>query len=633
MEEKSKSTFRSALRGKKKKTVAFSEPTYVNYSDMEYSSDEEDVDEHFDSQVQDGDHAEAGTDTNAGGDADAHAEAQDQLHQQQQKQRQEDQHDGQGGVDEEQHFTDDAMMDESARVEPLKPKAHKEAASPAAATAAAPEPSKEDVDEKDDDGPSDVEQLETKPDGPSRSRNGTVRNTDSFFKDETVETKKITLTPNLLRDDNTTPRPSAESKELKQRPSLDKVEKMEREMQPDKKDDRKKKDKKSGGIRGFFSRKDKKRSVDDDDDSFGKRSMDAENEHDDGRSDLRHGHASPEKSGLQRQPSKLQKQQPRTEPSPTRRPGSASQKSSTRELANYIVSENRNDVSNVPPATMRIVQEQQQQQQREEEEEAVHLPTAGRRGQSQPGEPVRPGSSHKEDRSGLSKMKLSRSAGADKPNKVEKPQKVTRAKSRVELDDFDSSDEEAAAATGAKPSQDHQDGAQRPQLPGAYPDSFASGQNASSNKQASDDVAATMTRASGDGDEAPERLSESPVQVSNDPPGLTGDMSSQEDASSKSPSPELVDTNEAARRAQDSMTSSTSTNNSRGSSWNDAKLRAFFDSDSDIRDMLVVVYDKSDVVPAGPDHPLVGSLFREQNAKLAEITTVRDLYIPDELAK
>ena len=35
----------------------------------------------------------------------------------------------------------------------------------------------------------------------SRSRNGTVRNTDSFFKDDSIETKKISLTPNLLRDE------------------------------------------------------------------------------------------------------------------------------------------------------------------------------------------------------------------------------------------------------------------------------------------------------------------------------------------------------------------------------------------------------------------------------------------------
>lgn len=48
-----------------------------------------------------------------------------------------------------------------------------------------------------------------------KSRKGTVRNTDSFFKDDSVETRKITLTPNLLRDDssNSTIK-SNESKEV-----------------------------------------------------------------------------------------------------------------------------------------------------------------------------------------------------------------------------------------------------------------------------------------------------------------------------------------------------------------------------------------------------------------------------------
>ena len=44
----------------------------------------------------------------------------------------------------------------------------------------------------------------------SRSRKGNVRNTDSFFKDENLETRKINLTPSLLRDDSsrTTNKPS-----------------------------------------------------------------------------------------------------------------------------------------------------------------------------------------------------------------------------------------------------------------------------------------------------------------------------------------------------------------------------------------------------------------------------------------
>ena len=48
-----------------------------------------------------------------------------------------------------------------------------------------------------------------------RSRKGTVRNTDSFFKDDTVETRKISLTPNLLRDDSSSSTGrSSENKEV-----------------------------------------------------------------------------------------------------------------------------------------------------------------------------------------------------------------------------------------------------------------------------------------------------------------------------------------------------------------------------------------------------------------------------------
>ena len=47
-----------------------------------------------------------------------------------------------------------------------------------------------------------------------RSRNGVVRNTDSFFKDDTVETKKISLTPNLLRDDSNTNSMASDPKEV-----------------------------------------------------------------------------------------------------------------------------------------------------------------------------------------------------------------------------------------------------------------------------------------------------------------------------------------------------------------------------------------------------------------------------------
>ncbi|GKT95878.1 SH3 domain-containing protein [Colletotrichum tofieldiae] len=248
-----------------------------------------------------------------------------------------------------------------------------------------------------------------------------------------------------------------------------------------------------------------------------------------------------------------------------------------------------------------------------------------------------------QEKSSLSKIIPSRNGSSDKP------QKVTKAKSRVELDDFDSSSsgEEVEPAPAEPPVQQQaeqitkEEKLARP-LPGAFPDSYMSTQSGASAQTDKTVTPTTQPQPQPQPNAAErekDRLSESPVQVSpvtpSNPPALMVDTSSQE-GHSTSPSPELIEAEEAGRhRAQDSMTaSSTSTGGSTtGSSWNDTKLRAFFDSSSDIRDMLVVVYDKSDVPPAGPEHPVAGSLFREQNAKLAEITTQLDNMLGDWLAR
>ncbi|EFQ25275.1 SH3 domain-containing protein [Colletotrichum graminicola M1.001] len=583
--EKSKSTFKTALR-KKKKTVAFAAPTFVDYSDYDYSSDEEDADELI---------------------------SQQQVAQQQQQQQQ----------STTRQSTEERMDDDTAKVEPLKPRATKEVKTvePAKAEEASEDDSKRDSGE-----------IFEKPEGPSRSRNGTVRNTDSFFKDETVETKKITLTPNLLRDDSGSRPSTTESVQVKQRPSLDKIDK---ELQPDKKEDKKKKDKKekdkkTSTIRSFFSRKDKKKSTDDDDESFGKRSMDIVTESQDREEEELKEPLSPRGDGPQRNTtSKLQKQQPRVEPSPSRKSGAAStpQKSATRELSEFISSEGRpNNVSHVPPASMRIVEDDSSDTDVAAQQQRIKSPETTR--------------STPQGNSSLSKIIPSRTGGSDKP------QKVIKAKSRVELDDFDSSSgEEAEPASTEPPVQQlaeqvtKEEKTDRP-LPGAFPDSYMSTRSGAS-AQSDQTVILAQPQPSQPtaAEREKDRLSESPVQVSpitpNNPPALMVDTSSQE-GHSTSPSPELIEAEEAGRhRAQDSMTaSSTSTGGSTSSSsWNDTKLRAFFDSSSDIRDMLVVVYDKSDVPPAGPEHPVAGSLFREQNAKLAEITTQLDNMLGDWLAR
>ena len=57
--------------------------------------------------------------------------------------------------------------------------------------------------------------------------------------------------------------------------------------------------------------------------------------------------------------------------------------------------------------------------------------------------------------------------------------------------------------------------------------------------------------------------------------------------------------------------------------WSDASLRAYMDNDDDIRDLLVIVHDKSNVVPA-PDHPFTGNLFSNEKSRLAEMQSSLD---------
>ncbi len=555
--EKTKNPLKSAMRRRKAKTVTFTAPTYVDYSEIEYSTEEEDGEDDGPVQRQ------------------VAQQKQNQTEQQAAAQK---------------ATTEMADEDESARVEPLRPRGQKLAKIDTTKT-----DEKTDVDENslNSAGRSSDEMFEGKPE--RVSKNGTVRNTDSFFRDESIETKKITLTPGLLRDDNE-PRGSSDSKEVRQRPSLDRLEK---ELVPDKvKDDKKKKDKKDkdkdkkpSGIRSFFSRKDRKKSIDDDDDSFGKRSMDmgiAEAE--ESRAEAE---SSPDKSvAPQRNASKLLKLQQRSETSPTRKPALI-----TTQL------KQPNTVENVPPASssLRMVESE----------------------------------SLENVQNSLQKDNKSRSIV---PKTVQlsvdaAPQKVTRAKTRVELDDFDSSQEEEAAAepnwpppetqqTQQSQQQPREEQLQRPTLPGSYPDSYLDNQTSMSQQQQQ-----TEPEAASANQTVQQSRTESPDLVSplspttTKPPPLITDTSSQEDRSSpiSSPSPEPADADERTHRNQDSIATSTSATTT--STWNDSSLRAFFDSGSEIRDLLTVVYDKSDIPPAGPEHPVVG-LFREPNAKLAEITTV-----------
>ncbi|KJK87890.1 hypothetical protein H633G_08250 [Metarhizium anisopliae BRIP 53284] len=550
-----KSSFKSMRR--RRKTVTFADPTYVDYSDFDYSTDDEDIEELFGSQ------------TNT----------------QHQKEQQQDKQNG----------AEDAITDETAKVEPLKTRPSNEEKVAAESV--------KDVRTDDDDTRSSEESIDEKPEGPSRSRNGTVRNTDSFFKDESVETKKITLTPNLLRDDNT-PRQSSDSttKDARSGSSLDK---MDRELVSDKekkkmKDkDKKDKDKKPGGLRGFFSRKDKKKTSEDDDESFGKRSMDIMSESRDSEDRSLEEPLSPDRAASQRQPSKLQKS------APSNKAAGVVQKSV--ELSSYLAEGRTNDVSSVPPASMRLVDPDTNEAQDEPVNQTQTRDASRERSASS--------ASQKEEKSVMSKLVPSRSAGDPKP------QKTVKAKMRMELDTSDSSELEEAhtvrpnAASGALAEPEHRNQTDQPT------------RSRVDNSQTPTTAGAARAQQSPI-DQTLERNGSSPPANASNPPALMVDTSSPEgDSPEASPSPEPEET------VDDVARESSSASSGKEGAWDDTKLRAFFDESDHIRDLLAVVYDKTNVEPAGIDHPVVGGLFREQNAKLAEITTQLDNMLGDWLAR
>lgn len=463
------------------------------------------------------------------------------------------------------------------------------------------------------------------------SRNGTLRNTDSFFKDDNVETRKITLTPNLLRDDSSgSTMRSFDSKEWG--PSLESLEK--NGFADKSKEDKKKKEKKPGMLSGLFKRKDKKPKSNQDpeysdvekqseefgrgspqskgsDDSPTERSLSEKDSSTQPQRQTSKGKLQKSPRGGDVSPSKNRQAVPETgSPEPTTQQSSASPNSKPSEQQNA--------------GTMRLVSP--------ELEDASEETS---RNQSPDPSP--------EQRSGSNSASRLTNMLGRAPSET-RPEKVKKAKQRVQLDDFDSSpDEEKSADPFADPVDEPEE-------------SF---------------------RSRGDSDAA-ERLSESPVHISptdaqppenelsqdrdqepdpHKPPDLTGDTSSQDSRSispvstpsprespstslpsapnltasrpAGSPSPTTltpllapapipptrpapIPTHELSHSPPPSSTTSLP-------AWSDASLRSYLDDGSDIRDMLLVVHDTSGVVPVGPDHPIMAGLFVEERGVVKEL--------------
>ncbi|KAK5699182.1 protein phosphatase regulator [Elasticomyces elasticus] len=594
--EKSRNPLNKVLRRRNAKTVQFAAPTYVEASDYDYSSDEEEqpatdlqrtTAAATTTQVEEPQQAVVAEEEIA---ADARAEDGDErggaAHR--------------GSFDREQAATHTPSIDEPQ----LSPKL--------------------------------VDKTEA---APLKSKKG--RNRDSFLKDET-ETRKITLTPGLLREDSVSLK-SVSSESTRNGSTENLVKTASPPEQPAKKDakDKKKEKPKGGMLSGLFKskKKDKKAAqVDAGADSDAeKASLEIKRaESPRGRSAAGNGanspldkrYAAPTASAQQEAQAKaaqahgkLQKQPPSQTSSPIRETAKQSGPFVAELQGSEVAHEMATGQEAVPTdASRRPEQEMGQQQQQREGEGA------------------------------LSAIKGILSPTTDTHTK---PLKAKRSKQRMELDDFDSADEESDSSPNPFVEQE-----ELRQRQTSEPDGGAAKERLSEspveitpgtfmNMHGTEIVHIPTPGEDEDEEEDPmERVDTSPTIIEHPPEPAEeepeheteheNDVQEEDDdptPTARSPQPSIP-TNSAPRinvpptREMSADDSSTATADSSQllspisypttpsisqMAWSDSSLRSWLDDGSEVRDMLTMIHAKSDnIEPVSADHPMMAGLYVDQ---------------------
>ncbi|RKF71804.1 putative sh3 domain protein [Golovinomyces cichoracearum] len=383
----------------------------------------------------------------------------------------------------------------------------------------------------------------------NKSRSGSHRNTDSFFQDDSVETRKITLTPNLLRDDSTSP-PLSLSNELKDQKlhSLDKTGKESPDVGKDKKErkEKKEKEKKPGMLSGLFKRKDRKnKSIDEDiDEILGMKqlneplqsSLELNRDHDEVQED--------QKVRIQEtktQSSNLEKQS-----------GSGDSPLGDSRQSKVLGSSDSGTVDRFEPSP-KIVPGTVTEEKSAEEHGSIS------------------------DSSASTSVTEQFRTGNDPVDVTRTDIKTFKSNTVTSHGDIDSSTSLTATATDSAISSKDK--------PSETPMPITSTNESNVNSQT-----------------------------------LVADNSSQDGSSSPISSASLESLKNKDLSTKPSIGNSTALATI-NTSWNDVNLKTYFENNFEIKDMLINVFDNSGVIPAGPEHPLTGNLFKEENVMLADIAS------------
>ncbi|RMZ91915.1 hypothetical protein DV736_g865, partial [Chaetothyriales sp. CBS 134916] len=548
--EKSKNPLKKAMRRRNAKTVQFTAPTYYEPSEYDYSDDEE----ADDSQLEPGDAGE-------GGDlAEEHEATQHQVE------------DIVGPTQDNQHY------DDNVAVNGLQKTTSNESIHDDQPTSQV-KPSTPD--------PSPVSSSSQEP--VSRSRKGVVRNTDSFFKDDTAETKKISLTPRLLRGDlDIGPN---EQSELRQRPSEETFDKI---LHVDEKPKEQPKKEKKGMLSGLFKRKDKTAKVQISQDRPEKTSEDS----------LPHSPVSKDSldsfTGPERKPSKLQKTPP-TQPGPGLSP--TEPRAPQPDQAVGPTSAVPPAPSGPAPAPPNITHEVDHSDEPDrvqdplsvQTRDAQFTPSTGRSASVQGESTANASISDNPQSSVATESELSRASDLSPRSRV-----------RSALAADDSEDDETSAGDLQLQKQWSVSPVNETQRRHRRNDSGMEISPISST--AAHDGPARNQHESLFADEPnhAEEKSTSPTQAAGSTP-----IDFEATSSTSKPSPSTATTH--------TLSTSRST-----PTWSDASLRTYLESDQDIKDLLIIVHDRANVPPVSPDHPLVANLFSTERTKLTEMQSQLD---------
>jgi len=463
-----------------------------------------------------------------------------------------------------------------------------------------------------------IDELQTSPKyadnteaAPLKSRK--TRNTDSFLKDDSIETRKITITPGLLREESSGK--TSSSSEVVRNDSLESIVKAAAPAELTKKDSKKEKekDKKKDGIfKGFFKSKKK--------DKKGKDEI--ETPEDDGLSER-----------FQESPVVSPLGSGRNSPGEPRQDSSSIRSaldSRAMEIQGRPVSRDSKSAEQSEPAPAEL----QGAEVAHEMAQPPMLDTAlGPPEKAKDPSPLSP---------------ITNLLKRDDTGKTAKPTKAKRAKDRVMLDDFDSpTDEEAPFDEQVQREASLDEGDTGDRLSESpvevSPDTFMHGTEIvhipTPSPYDQPGVDANAEEDNTEGDEDPESMTTSPsiIEHPSEPteeseadtrtPGQDSDDSTPrgprspgaiatEPTKPSTPPPPMnrgisTDSFNTPSWASKRTTPSSSQTES-VQSWDDNSLRTWLDDGSEIKDMMIMIHDTSDAMPVGEDHPMMAGLFTEQ---------------------